>query len=137
MSTEIQLPFQLGPNGVVSTVSDTPTVTDQHVQSLLSTIQGERVMLPTYGLNLAGLVFGNNDPVLTGVIQADVTDAFAQWEPAINLTSISQSQATDAQFGIAAVNVEYELSSTNTVGSGSTPLTQTATMTIGGTITND
>jgi phage baseplate assembly protein W len=121
----------------VSTVSDTPTVTDQHVQTLLSTVQGERLMLPTYGLNLAGLVFGANDPILTGVIQADVTDAFSQWEPGINLTSISQSQQTDAQFGIAAVNVEYELSNSNTVGSASTPLTQTATMTIGGTITND
>jgi phage baseplate assembly protein W len=137
MSTEIQLPFHLGPDGTVSTISATLTVTDQHVQSLLSTVQGERVMVPTYGLNLSGLVFGNNDPILTGVIQADVTDAFSQWEPAISITSISQSQQTDAQFGIAAVNVEYELTNSNAVGSASAPLTQTATKTAGGTITND
>jgi hypothetical protein len=137
MSTEIMLPFQLGPNGTIATVSDTPTVIEQHVQSLISTVQGERVMLPTYGLNLHGLVFGANDPILMGVIQTEVTETFSQWEPSINLLAIDPSQQTDAQFGVAAVNVEYTLSSDNTVGTSTTPLYQTATKSSGGTITND
>lgn len=136
MSTEIKLPFQLGSNGVIATVSDDATVADQHVRSLISTVLGERVMLPTYGLNLAGLVFGNNDPILINVIQNDVTEAFAQWEPNINLLSINPAQATDAQSGVAAVDVEYTVASTNVVSTVTSPIFQQATISVGGTIVN-
>lgn len=137
MSTEILLPLQLGTNGTIATVSDDATVTDQHVQSLISTVAGERIMVPTYGLNLAGLVFGGNDPVLQNILQNDVTEAFAQWEPNINLLSVTPAQATDAQSGIAAVNVEYQSANTNVVGTATSPIYQQATISVGGTITND
>jgi len=131
------LPLQLGPNGTIATVSDDATVTDQHVQSLISTVAGERVMLSTYGLSLAGLVFGGNDPILVNVIQNEVTAAFAQWEPNINLLSVVPAQATDAQAGIAAVNVEYQSNNANVVGTATSPIYQQATISVGGTITND
>lgn len=135
-STEILLPFQLGPNGTVATVSDDTSVTDQHVNSLISTVQGERIMLPTYGLNLAGLVFGNNDPVLVDVVQNEVNAAFAQWEPNIVLLSVNPAQATDAQQGVAAVNVQYQTATVNAVPTSTTPIFQQATISVGGTITN-
>ena len=137
MSTEIMLPFQLGPNGAIATVSDDATVTDQHVQSLISTVAGERVMLSTYGLSLAGLVFGGNDPILINVVQNEVSAAFAQWEPNINLLSVAPAQSTDAQAGVAAVNVEYQSNTANVVGTATSPIYQQATMSVGGTITND
>lgn len=121
---------------MIATVSDDATVTDQHVQSLISTIAGERVMLPTYGLNLAGLVFGQNDPVLINVIQNDVTEAFTQWEPNILLLDVLPAQSTDAQSGVAAVNVAYQSSTTNVLGTATAPIYQQATMSVGGTITN-
>jgi phage baseplate assembly protein W len=136
MPTEIQLPFQLGPNGIIATVSDTATITDQHVQSLISTVIGERIMLASYGLNLAGLVFGNNDPILLNVVQNDVIDAFSQWEPNIEITGVSPAQSSDAQSGLAAVNVQYQSSNVNVVGTATTPIYQQATMSVGGTITN-
>lgn len=136
MSTEIKLPFQLGPNGMIATVSNDATVVDQHVQSLISTGAGERVMLPTYGLNLDGLVFGNNDPILLNVLQNDVTDAFAQWEPNIIVMSVNPSQSTDAQSGVAAVDVQYQSSNVNTVGTVTSPIYQQATISTGGTIVN-
>lgn len=135
-STEIQLPFQLGPNGTIATVSEDAAVVDQHVQSLISTVQGERVMLPTYGLNLAGLVFGNNDPVLVNLIQNDVNEAFALWEPNIVLLSVNPAQSTDAQAGVAAVNVQYQASNVNAVPTANSPIYQQATISVGGTITN-
>jgi hypothetical protein len=134
--TEILLPFQLGPNGIIATVSDTAAVTDQHVQSLISTVIGERVMLASYGLNLAGLVFGNNDPILLNVVQNDVIDAFSQWEPNIDIENVTPAQSTDAQSGLAAVNVQYSSSNVNVVGTATTPIYQQATMSVGGTITN-
>lgn len=136
MSTEIMLPFQLGPNGTIATVSDDATVVEQHVNSLISTVAGERLMLPTYGLQLAGLVFGNNDPVLLNVIQNDVLNAFAQWEPNIEILSVNPSQSTDAQSGVAAVDVQYLNSTANAVATANAAIFQQATMSVGGTITN-
>lgn len=130
------LPFQLGPDGTIATVSDDATVVDQHVNSLISTVAGERLMLPTYGLNLAGLVFGNNDPVLLNVIQNEVLNAFAQWEPNIEILSVNPSQATDAQSGVAAVDVQYVNTLANAVATANSAIFQQATISVGGTITN-
>lgn len=137
MSTEIQYPFQIGANGIVSTVSDKATIIDQHVQALVSTAAGERVMLPSYGLSLAGLVFGGNDPVLLNVIQNDVVTAFGKWEPSVLIQQVLPSQSTDAQSGVAAVNVQYTVTGINAVGTAVSPMTQTATMTVGGTVVNN
>lgn len=134
--TQILLPFQLGYDNTIATTSDPSVITQQHVDSLVSTVQGERVMLPAYGLNLAGIVFGGNDPVLQNLLQNEVTAAFQQWEPGIQLTSVSQAQSTDAQIGVAAVDVTYVVQNPTAVGASATPVYQTANMTIGGTITN-
>lgn len=128
------VPFQMGPSGTIATVTTDADITEQHVNSLISTVQGERIMLPTYGLNLAGMIFGANDPVLQNVIQNEVIDAFQVWEPGIQLLTVDQAQSTDAQAGIAAVNVTYALNSSNAVPTSATPITQQATMSAGGTI---
>ena len=93
-------------------------------------------MLPTYGLQLSGLVFGNNDPVLLNVIQNDVLNAFAQWEPNIEILSVNPAQSTDAQSGVAAVDVQYLNSTANAVATANAAIFQQATISVGGTITN-
>lgn len=128
------VPFQMGPNGTIAMVTTDADITDQHVQALISTVQGERIMLPTYGLNLSGLTFFPNDPVLQNVIQNDVIEAFQAWEPGLQLLTVSPSQSTDAQQGVAAVNVTYALNQTNAVPTATVPLTQQANMSPGGTI---
>jgi phage baseplate assembly protein W len=137
MSVEIQVPFQLGQNGVIATVSDPALIVDQHVKALVSTASGERIMLPTYGLALAGLVFGSNDPVLLNVIKNDVINAFNMWEPNVQILNVNPSQSTDAQSGVAAVDVQYTVSHTNATGTAVSPVTQTATMTVGGTVVSN
>ena len=66
------VPLQMGPSGTIATITLEADIIEQHVQALISTTQGERVMLPDYGLNLAGMMFAQNDPVLQNVIQNDV-----------------------------------------------------------------
>lgn len=128
------VPFQMGPNGTVATVTTDADITEQHVQSLVSTVQGERIMVPTYGLNLAGMIFAGNDQVLENVIQNEVIDAFQVWEPGIQLLTVDQAQSTDIQAGVAAVNVTYALNNSNTVSTSTVPITQQATISIGGTV---
>jgi phage baseplate assembly protein W len=128
------VPLQMGPSGTIATVTDQDSITSQHVQALISTVQAERIMLPGYGLPLAGLVFAGNDPVLENVIQNDVIDAFQQWEPDLTLLTVNQSNSTDIQSGIAAVSVTYQSNQSNTVSTSTTPITQQATISSGGTI---
>lgn len=135
MSIEIAQPFTLDGNGNIASVTTPADITQQHVNALISIEQGQRVMLPTYGLNLSGLVFGTNDPVLLNMVQNDVTEAFGNWEPSIQITSVDQAAQTDAQIGIAAINVSY-IVGTNIVGTSVAPAFQSATMSQGGTVVN-
>jgi phage baseplate assembly protein W len=134
MSVEAMVPLQIGPSGTIATVTDQDSIVSQHVQALISVVQGERLMLPGYGLPLAGMIFADNDPVLENVIQNDVIDAFQQWEPDLTLLTVTQAQSTDIQSGIAAVNVTYQSNQSNTVSTSTTPITQQASISTGGTI---
>jgi phage baseplate assembly protein W len=135
MSLEIAQPFTLDLSGGIANVSDPNLQVSQHVNSLISTIQGERVMLPAYGLNLSGLVFGNNDPVLIQVMQNDVNKAFSKWEPNISITSINPSATTDPMFGVAAIDVTY-MAGSNKVSTLQGTQYKTVTITQGGTVVN-
>ena len=131
------VPLQMGPAGAIATVSDQGTIVAQHVQALISITQGERIMLPGYGLPLAGLAFTENDLVLENIVQNDVIDAFQQWEPDLTLLTVSQSQSTDVQSGLAAINVTYQSNQSNTVSTSTTPITQQATISAGGTVVDN
>lgn len=132
MSQEIAQPFTLDNNGSIAVVTDTSLQVNQHVNSLISTIEGERVMLPTYGLNLAGLVFNNDNAVLLTVMQQDIQTTFAKWEPSIQVTSIAPSSSTDMQTGVAAVNVSF-IQGSNQVGAPGKVQNQSVVITQGGT----
>jgi phage baseplate assembly protein W len=133
MSLEISQPFTLDNNGQIQNVSSPSLQVDQHVNTLVSTIQGERVMLPTYGLNLSGMIFNPNDEALLNIIQQSVIQQFGKWEPSLQLTSVQPSPASDAQVGVAAVNVSYIVGS-NQVGSAGKVQNKTVTITQGGTV---
>lgn len=133
MSLEIQQPFTLDNNGSVSNVSDPAAQVSQHVNSLISTIEGERVMLPTYGLNLAGLVFDNNNAALITVMQQDAIRQFAKWEPSIQVSSVTPAASTDMQTGVAAINVSY-VQGSNQIGTAGRIQNQTVVITTGGTV---
>lgn len=133
MSLEIAQPFTVNQSGGIANVSDPDLQVHQHVNALISTIQGERVMLPGYGLNLSGLIFGNNDPMLIQVMQNDVTKAFSKWEPNISLTSVKPAASTDEMLGIAAVDVVY-MAGSNKVSTLQGTQYKTVTITQGGTV---
>lgn len=134
MSVELLMPFQLTPSGAVATTTDPRVQAQQHVTALISTNPGERVMTPTYGVPLAALVFGSNNPLVVTTIQRDVTQALAKWEPGIIIKSITPAAGQDPTQGVAMVNVEFQAGAQpGAPGSG----VQTATVLVGGTVVND
>lgn len=130
MSTvELATPFGLTPSGAVSVLTTPSDQVQAHLTALVSIAPGERVMLPTYGVPLASLLFGDTSAAVAMKVGNDVRAAITQWEPAVNLMDVN-TDVSDTPEGMAAVTVEYTPGSTYT----STSTVSTATVLVGGTI---
>jgi phage baseplate assembly protein W len=57
--------------------------------TILRTRPGERVGRPTFGCRLAQMLFEPNSVATLRLIQQEVTQALAQWEPRISLNGVT------------------------------------------------
>jgi uncharacterized protein len=128
-TTELAAPFGLSPSGAIAVLTTPADQVQAHLTALVSTGPGERVMLPTYGVPLASLVFGDTAGVVVQQVSQDVQQAIGKWEPSVNLIDV-RLDVSDTPEGMAGVTVEYspgqEVTSTATVS--------TATVLVGGTV---
>ena len=58
------------------------------IRMLLSTIPGERAMLPTYGSYLYRIPFEQNNALTFSLIQNEVSRAITTWEPRVNVLRV-------------------------------------------------
>jgi Bacteriophage baseplate protein W len=79
---------------------------------LLSTAQGERVMVPTYGCDLHRFVFAELTTGMMTEIRDMVMTAIVRWEPRIDLISVHVT-ADRAEPGMVRIEVEYRVRRTN------------------------
>jgi phage baseplate assembly protein W len=82
------------------------------IQIILSTITGERVMLPTFGCNLQPYVFEVMNVPNVAMIEKIVKDALTYHEPRIivgDLVSVPHPEQ-----GLLEINIEYTIITTNT-----------------------
>jgi hypothetical protein len=64
----------------------------QAVLMLLTTLPGERVMLPTYGCELDRLAFHPNDDTTAGLAIHYVRKALTRWEPRVEIIKLDASR---------------------------------------------
>ena len=83
------------------------------VRIILLTAVGERVMRPEFGTGLHTFVFETMSVTNIGTIQAAVQNALIQWEPRIELLSVSV-EADPGEVGKLLINIDYEVRATNT-----------------------
>ena len=127
MNAEILIPFGLDVHGSVASTTDPDVRQRQHVESLVMTNPGERVMRPTYGVPLVSYLFRNGPSEIASKITTDVQRAMATWEPGITVESVTPI-ANDTN-GIAEINVDY-LAAPEDTGA-----VYTATVHVGGEVT--
>lgn len=72
--------LRLTSQGKIAMVEDAEAV-GQSIRMLLSTMPGERVMLPEYGCDLYRLAFEPNDQTTAGLAIHYVRQALERWEP--------------------------------------------------------
>lgn len=64
-------------------------VLESSAKMLLGTQVGERVMEPTYGTNIRTFLFDPNTEAMETLIQQEIVDALAKWEPRLSLSSLT------------------------------------------------
>jgi phage baseplate assembly protein W len=63
-------------------------VLQSNLKMLLITATGERVMLPTYGTKLRRIIFELNVATIETILQQEIAQAVALWEPRVTLQTI-------------------------------------------------
>jgi hypothetical protein len=82
------------------------------LEILLTTIPGERVMLPQYGCNLEELVFESLDTRMKTLMADKVESAILYHEPRIELESVRLDDSRELE-GVVLIGVVYRVKSTN------------------------
>jgi phage baseplate assembly protein W len=119
-ATDAHLPSRTGlrleARGVVQMVSEDDSVR-QAVLLLLTTRPGERLMRPTYGCNLAQLVFSPNDDTTAAIAVHHVRRALERWEPRIDILKLdaappSGSTSSQGDSNVLLITLEYQVRTT-------------------------
>ena len=78
---------------------------EQSIRIILGTRHGERVMRPTFGANLASLVFAPNNAATANLARHYVESSLSRWEPRIELLAVTVDN--DVAGGALLITVEY------------------------------
>ena len=79
---------------------------------LLSTAQGERVMVPTYGCDLHRYVFAELTTGMMTEIRDTVMTAILRWEPRIDVIAVSVTADADEP-ALVRIGIDYRVRRTN------------------------
>ncbi len=131
MSTEIAVPFQLAPDGSVGVVTNALDQIGMHVEALVATGPGERVILSGYGVAARNAVFAPNDQVIATAMQNSVTQAMRTWEPNVNVISVIANSQEGLPANSAAVTVNWSPSNAQNPAD---PGVYTSTILVGGSV---
>jgi phage baseplate assembly protein W len=81
-----------------------PDKVQQAIRIILETEPGERIMRPTFGCGLRRYLMTPNTVATRSLIQRDVAQALAQWEPRIRLDQVSVTAGDDPALVLIAIS---------------------------------
>ena len=85
---------------------------EQSIRLILSTAPGERVMRPTFGCGIHDYAFATIDTTTITMIEEEVRDALAEWEPRIEVLEVDAVLAGGPS-GRLDIDVRYRVRRTN------------------------
>lgn len=123
-SWEMAQPFNIAATGAVAFDTDPVRWATNHILALLLTNPGERVMRPTYGVGIFGMVWENDNPVVEATIISAINMGLSMYEP--NITVVEASFAQEPQYeGIMHLVIHFTV--------GNSPTTYTTAVNLSGT----
>ena len=87
----------------------------QAIVIILLTNNGERMMRPTFGAGLNSFLFEPVNPTTMAALKTRVEDALIDWEPRIDVISVSVAPSPNA-LSTVLIDITYRVRATNSVG---------------------
>jgi phage baseplate assembly protein W len=109
-----KFPLQVNAQGGIAMASDEQRV-EESIYMILSTGQGERKMLPSFGCGMWDRVFAPNSAATLAQIESDVRDALVSGEPRIDVLGVSTENAP-AQRNLLLIRVDYRIRANQAIG---------------------
>lgn len=133
MPTELQHPFSVSRNGGISATANPDTQINQHVNTLLATEPGERLVMFDYGLPTRSLLFENGANLIALGITEQVRSKMSQYEPGVLIERLDVEPSPEGS-GLAEVRLDYTRRESPLSPSGIARNTNTAVINVGGTV---
>jgi phage baseplate assembly protein W len=99
-------------NASVLMVSDVTDI-EESIRIILSTLPGERIMLPDFGCNIRKLVFEVANSTLSAELNHIIYHALLEYEPRIKVIS-ALVMDNSVENGVLYVEINYNVIATNT-----------------------
>lgn len=102
--------FNLAINGVEMREQEDDIASSLEI--LLTTMPGERVMLPDFGCNMQELIFENLDTTTKTLLADKIESAILYYEPRIDLEKVTLNTARELE-GVVLIEITYRVRATN------------------------
>jgi phage baseplate assembly protein W len=107
----IAFPLGVDNTGAIALISGNEAV-ERAITVVLSTAPGERVMRPDFGCAIWDLLFDPVNENTLGLMAESVRQALGQWEPRIDLESVTVSP-DPADASLVLIDIYYRIKVTN------------------------
>lgn len=92
------------------------------IHNILTTYQGERIMLPEFASRLRSMVFEPLNNTLVNMLSDEIKDVIERWDPRVSVNGLSFKQDTDNNY--CQITVNFNLTSYTETFTQTTTITQ-------------
>jgi phage baseplate assembly protein W len=107
----IAFPLVVDQTGSIAMVTGHDAI-ERSITMILSTAPGERVMRPDFGCAVWNLLFDPVNDNTLGLMAQSVRQALGQWEPRIDVQSVSAMPDAD-DHSLVLIEIDYQVKATN------------------------
>lgn len=109
----VKLPLTLDPDDGIALNKDFKDLVKQNLTMLLLTVNGERIMIPDFGIGLKQYLFELDTMLLRSELSSKIRTQVSKYLPFVNIKNLSFKSSTDNN--ILGVNIEYSITPLNFV----------------------
>ncbi|MFD4858439.1 GPW/gp25 family protein [Streptomyces atratus] len=107
------IPFHVGPDGAVASVTDPVKSLSQRVRAMVATLPTQRVMRASFGVPTLDVMFAWDPSAGQTQLEQMVSEAVSMWEPSARILSVQPVLSED---GAEILGVNVDISAGDPVG---------------------
>ncbi len=109
-----KFPLQVAPNGQIAQARFEQRI-EESIYLILSTVPGERPMLPEFGCGIQELVFAENNSQTIALVVHLVREALVRHEARVDVLDVHAESAAE-QANLLLIRLNYRIRATNAIG---------------------